>query len=539
MGKADKPLRVGGYCRTSGEGQRDNTSIPEQKTGIEAKCRAEGWILVRFYVDECKSGAKTAGRDAFNRMVRDAQAGELDIIVPYDNTRFGRDGVDIVSTAKLLKEKCGVFTVDSKGQLDNRTHRNALINFTLAGVSEHERLTIMERTFRGKIAMAKAGLPWSGHLPVGRGFAWEDKKKKIGEWFINETGRKLAALLARYIKHESLTDLVREFGFSSPDVIFRMIRDGQLSAKPYVVTFTHPEIGIQELRVDVPAVPTVISAALEADVKDRLQHNKSWNKQNLRKYILSGFIRCAHCGLALTSQTVDGVAYYRHHRGRKTCPFRSIREDAVKDIVLDHLYRWFIDQPAFEMALTLALPSAGDRSEKEAAIKQAERDYDKAEKEIANLVNAIAAGADPTLLIGKQQALKEQRDTLRSRLRELGGELASLPDPAAVRQDAEVMRCILASEQTGKDWRNESFDDIQRFLRFLFSENPKRGGLGIFVRRVGSEWTAEIRARLRLHSPELLIGEDGIGRLCGMPEGETVEGKPFQESVDLLRRSSS
>src|SRR5262245_45453168 len=127
------PLRAGGYCRTSGEGQRDNTSIPTQKEAIEAFCKAMGGILVHIYVDECKSGAKTDGRDEFKRMLTDAANGELDVIVPFDATRFARDGVDIVSTAKFLKATYGIHTVDSKGQFDNRDHRNALRNFVSAG----------------------------------------------------------------------------------------------------------------------------------------------------------------------------------------------------------------------------------------------------------------------------------------------------------------------------------------------------------------------------------------------------------------------
>jgi DNA invertase Pin-like site-specific DNA recombinase len=52
-----KPLQPAGYCRTSSERQRDNTSIPRQKEAIAAFCRGNGWREPVFYVDECKSGA--------------------------------------------------------------------------------------------------------------------------------------------------------------------------------------------------------------------------------------------------------------------------------------------------------------------------------------------------------------------------------------------------------------------------------------------------------------------------------------------------
>src|SRR6266540_2162204 len=66
------PLRAVGYCRTSGEGQRDNTSIPRQQQTIEEFVSRSGWKFLTHYVDECKSGAKEEGREAFQQMIRDA-----------------------------------------------------------------------------------------------------------------------------------------------------------------------------------------------------------------------------------------------------------------------------------------------------------------------------------------------------------------------------------------------------------------------------------------------------------------------------------
>ena len=61
MKQSSDKKRAVGYCRTSGEGQRDNTSIPTQKNAIEEYCRRTGWRFIAHYVDESKSGAKIAG----------------------------------------------------------------------------------------------------------------------------------------------------------------------------------------------------------------------------------------------------------------------------------------------------------------------------------------------------------------------------------------------------------------------------------------------------------------------------------------------
>src|SRR5262249_36592786 len=131
------PLRAVGYCRTSSTSQKDNTSLPEQRQAITRFCEAQGWALARFYVDESRSGAKIAGRDAFQAMMRDAAGGGFNAIVIFDI-----------------------------GPFDTRDRRRVLTNFVLAGVSEADRLGILERTKLGKIARAKPPLsedPVNGH----------------------------------------------------------------------------------------------------------------------------------------------------------------------------------------------------------------------------------------------------------------------------------------------------------------------------------------------------------------------------------------
>jgi DNA invertase Pin-like site-specific DNA recombinase len=527
MSSKSKPLRAGGYCRTSGEGQRDNTSIPRQKEAIEVTCKANGWELARHYVDECKSGAKTEGREEFKQMMTDAANGQLDIVVPFDATRFARDGVDIVSTAKFLKTTYGIPTVDSKGQFDNRDHRNSLRNFVQAGVSEHERLTIMERMIGGRVQKAKAGVQWSGHCPIGRTFTPAllpngKKSKTDGTWSVNDRGRALAALLQRYVEGESLYTLVKEYGFTDPENVRRIVQEGQLAAKPYIATFNAADIGMVNLEIPVPQVPPIISKDLERRVKERLLHNRTWNKQHLRKYLLTGFVHCGHCGKSLTGATHTGHAYYGHRWGPK-CAFRSLRADIVEGPVLDYVYTWFIDQPAFDRAVTLALPSGKDRKEKEEDAQRIEGSLKECNKQIANLVNAIAAGADPALLIGKQEELKAERQALSKRHQSLAAELEALPDPQAVKEQAKVIWQRLTVEHIGKDWRQQSWDNLRRFLQYLLSDSPKKNGLGIWVTKDQGHWGCALRARLEVSTVEAIVLDPdeslNLPRLTGWPTG--------------------
>lgn len=479
----DKPtLRAVSYCRTSSEGQRDNTSIPRQKSDNERFIKTQGWEFVRHYVDESLTGSKIEGREDFQRMMKDAANDQFDVIVPWDVTRFARDGCDIVNSAKFLKAHYSVYVVDSKLQYDSRDHRRTLTNFVQAGLAEDERLRIMERCIGGRIRRAQEGLPWGSKLPAGRAFKRTGKHR--GKWYVTEQGERLRALLERYANGEPLKALAREYGSITAQTITRNIRESQLS-DTYYAKFHAPEIGIDNLRVLVPGIPPVITPELEQRVKARMAHNQKWNKQEKQKYLLGGFVRCAHCGRPLCGQTNMGeYVYYRHvykYGEKRTCPFYSIPTDLLDKHVLNYLYRFFLDEPAYNEAIKAALPSGDDRRALAKDVQQAEKRLATADRKIAHLVNAVAAGADVGLLLTQQDRLRAEKQILETRLAELRQTLATMPDPEVTQRDAMWLRLRLMREHQGKDWRELPHDDVQRFLHFLFGDDPSKNGAGIFI----------------------------------------------------------
>ena len=518
-------MRARGYNRTSGEKQRENTSIPRQKAEIEKFIAdKDGWNFSGHYVDECKSGAKVEGRDDFKRMMKDAANGEFDILVIHDIDRFGRNGREIVDNAYLLKENFDVHVVDTKGKFDTRKSRHTLLNFIHAGLADDERLRIMERTIGGRIEKAKNGLPWSPKLPKGRGFKETGKNK--GEWFITEEGKQLRELLIRYTNGEPVKPLAREYGITSTQTITRNVRESQLSGT-YYAKFHSPEIGINNLKIPVSGVPEVITQELEKRVRGRMALNKKWNKRHKRKYVLSSFANCDHCNKSLKGQTkTDGSNFYYRHNNylsdeKKTCPYHGINGDLLESHVLDYLYSFFLDKPAYNKAVEAALPSADDRKALEKDIQQVISQISKAKRKISNLVNAIADGVDASLLIDKQNEFKAEIQALENRRDELQQTLDAMPNPEIIKQDAKLLRWKLMSKHWGRDWRKIPYDDIRKFLHFLFSDNPRKNGYGIFVGKQNGRWHITFRG-------------------CAEFNHDVIDGEPefssrlTQKEIDLL-----
>jgi site-specific DNA recombinase len=504
-----KRLRAVGYSRTSGEGQRDNTSIPEQRRAVEAFCEREGWELLETYADECRSGAKTAGREDFLRLMRDAAADRFDVVVCYQISRWGRDGADIIESSRTLKRDFGVDVVETAGSFDTRDRTNALMNFVGAGVAEHERLTILQRTMSGRMAKARQGLPWCGKPPAGRAFDAER-----GMWYLTEYGRQIAAALRRYADGTPTKTLAEELGrphFKS--LLPRWVSEGTLEA-PYRVHFQSADIGLDEW-VEVPGMPPVADADLMEKVRDRLAHNRRCTRTDARLYRLGGYIWCGECRKALNGQTTTKnprrpLMYYRHYSPE--CSFNSVRGEALEDAVLDFLFGMFVDPDAFREAVRAALPSDEDREAKEAEKTKADKTLRHVDKQIANLVDAIAGGADVGILLEKQDQLKAEKARAEKTLRQAEDELSRFPTLAESEEQAALVRLQLASEHLDRDWRDLPPEEIQRFLAFLFGADPARAGTGIFVTK-DADGTAHAEFRGRIKVPARVAVVDGRGRV--------------------------
>ncbi len=118
--------KVAGYARVSTDSEEQFTSYEAQIEYYTKLIKGhDGWQFVEVYTDEGISGTNTKHRDGFNRMIEDALAGRIDLIVTKSVSRFARNTVDSLVTVRKLKEKGvevyfekeNIYTLDSKGEL--------------------------------------------------------------------------------------------------------------------------------------------------------------------------------------------------------------------------------------------------------------------------------------------------------------------------------------------------------------------------------------------------------------------------------------
>lgn len=123
-------------------------------------CKRKGYKVVAQYVDRGLSG-KIAARPELLRLFTDIERGrrDVDVVLVWKLTRFGRSVVDLVSNVNRLKAAGVSFRSHSEG-FDLRTSTGKLTFHILCGVAEFELDVISENTKAGmKLARAK------GHIP--------------------------------------------------------------------------------------------------------------------------------------------------------------------------------------------------------------------------------------------------------------------------------------------------------------------------------------------------------------------------------------
>ena len=179
-----RPKRVAAYARVS-------TNSEEQLTSYEAqvkhyteyiKCRehTDNWQFVEVYTDRGITGTSTAKREGFNRMMQDALAGKIDLIITKSVSRFARNTVDTLTAIRRLKEhgvevyfeEQNIYTLDGKGEL---------LLTIMSSIAQEESRNISENVtwgIRKRFADGKVSMPYKRFMGYRRG---EDGIPKIVE----------------------------------------------------------------------------------------------------------------------------------------------------------------------------------------------------------------------------------------------------------------------------------------------------------------------------------------------------------------------
>jgi DNA invertase Pin-like site-specific DNA recombinase len=143
--------RAGIYLRVSTNEQ----TTDNQRVALEAIAKQRGWDVAGIYSDQGISGSK--GRDkrpAFDKLLKDAVKGKLDVVAAWSVDRLGRSLQDVIECMnELMSVKVDLYI--HQQAVDSSTSGGKAMLSMCAVFAEFERNIIVERV-RAGIARAKA-----------------------------------------------------------------------------------------------------------------------------------------------------------------------------------------------------------------------------------------------------------------------------------------------------------------------------------------------------------------------------------------------
>lgn len=197
-------LKVAAYARVSSDKDLMEASLNEQ---IDFYTRAiiqnNNWDFAGIYYDDGVSGTTISKRKGFIKMVNDAKAGLIDIILVKSVSRFSRNLIDLLETVKELR-KIGVeifFEQQNTSSLDVKCDQMITL---YAQFAEEEAISVSQNQKWRLDVDRKAG---RYYIDANRllGFGFDENKKVI----INEEEAKVVRLIyALYLDDMGVTAIV-------------------------------------------------------------------------------------------------------------------------------------------------------------------------------------------------------------------------------------------------------------------------------------------------------------------------------------------
>src|SRR5215213_8343051 len=423
-------MRAGIYARVSSDEQVEGFSLDAQRRAVSEFCAAKGWTVAAEYVDEGKSarGDELAKRPAFQRMMADAAAGRLDVVVVHKLDPFARNIRVTFEQFQVLPRHRVLFASVGEQGFDFTTPMGQVVLSVLAAFAQYYSDNLGQEVRKGKRERKAQGL-YNGLLPFG--------VKKNGQGVpVPDPATYPGLLLAFGEAAKGASD--REVAVRLNDAGYRTT--GNRGRNP----FTKDTVRVLlQNRFYLGVLPDGLFAAAQ-EARERRVAVPMPVRRQASTYSLSGLLRCHHCGGALHLHRDKGRVRAYCYQGRQgsKCPQRSTFLDVYEAQVLDHLATFSI--PADYRPRLIAA-----QAEAQAGATDVAGERRRLERQLTNLRTLFELG-DLTKdeFLERRERLQRARDHLRPE-EERDGTLERAAEflgdvPAAWRAATDAQRNALA-----------------------------------------------------------------------------------------------
>lgn len=339
-------LRAVIYIRYSSHKQQGNFSIEYQHDECMKYLERKGYKFIKQYVDEAQTGKKVAGRDAFHRMIRDAEAGKFDRIIVFSFSRSFRNTRDALNYIMDMQEKSDVQWESVIEPIDMSNPHGKFSATNLFSFHELQSDITAAHVRSSMYVAAQQGYYLGGFVPYGyklQGTGEFSRGKERKRYTPHETeAENVIRMFEMYADGCSLTQVQeamkargakgRRGGSMGDQTIARILKN-----EFYIGTREYTVKGYEPLKME-NAVPAIISPELWARVQARHAAQIPKPRRTKRLYSLTGKIYCAKCGAHMFGvykgdKRAGNWSYAYYHcaskKTKRTCDMKNVRKDRL------------------------------------------------------------------------------------------------------------------------------------------------------------------------------------------------------------------
>lgn len=328
---------AGLYVRVSTDAQaEEGYSIDEQQKRLIAQCGALGIEHYQLYVDGGWSGS-TLDRPEMQHLIQDVKQQKLTHVICYKLDRISRSQRDMLYFIEdiLLPNKVSFISLSET--IDTGTPMGRLMIGILSAFAQLERENIRERTQMGMLARVESGL-WLGGDRIPIGYDYDPEQGILIPNKDAETVRNCFYLYLRGFSPQSIADMT---GLKYGNWILQI-----LSRKTYIgrIVFRDTEYKGKH------------SPIVDEDVFRRVQERlaeRSVTRLSSSKSLLTGLMKCGHCGASLYYQSwgkgKKKIGCYSRQKSKPylvkdpDCPQAYYRSEEIEQAVLSDIFRFALE----------------------------------------------------------------------------------------------------------------------------------------------------------------------------------------------------
>jgi site-specific DNA recombinase len=350
-----RKFRCAVYTRKSSEEgleQEFNDLHAQREAGLAyiASQKSEGWSASPDHYDDGGISGGTLERPALKRLLRDVEAGLIDVVVVYKIDRLSRSLTDLAKLVDVF-ERHNVTFVSVTQQFNTTTSMGRLTLNILLSFAQFEREVIGER-IRDKFAASRKKGMWMGGWPP-LGYAVQDRRLMV----VQHEAALVRRIFDRFAKTGSALTIARELNTAGEVTKRRVCTTGVRGGKPwtkgaiYKVLANRAYLGEAVHKgVAYPGEHTAIADQRAWDkahaVMAEPAHRRGAATRAYVPALLKGLIYGPNGRPMSPSHTRRRGRIYRYYVAREaiadgydTCVVTSVSAADVEGAVLDHVQK--------------------------------------------------------------------------------------------------------------------------------------------------------------------------------------------------------